>query len=320
MSMSIRGWNLVVVMLLATFGSAAAADRPVGEIFRDCPECPEMVVVPAGRFVMGSATAETAREKVFDRFAILERPQHEVAIAHPFAVGRTHVTRGEFRAFVEATGYRADGCVVMLDDGNRPFSPNTGWGDSGFEQTDRHPVVCISFEDARQYVRWLNRKLGYGDDGPYSLPSEAEWEYVARAGTSTTHYWGDDREGVCQNANAADLSLVELHNWGNEVDHIFQCHDGFGRTAPVMSFRPNGFGVFDIFGNAEQWMLDCWNESYAGAPTDGSARTDGNCAERVARGGSWKTGPRYLRAAARDHMDAIQRVVTNGFRVVRRLP
>jgi formylglycine-generating enzyme len=154
----------------------------------------------------------------------------------------------------------------------------------------------VSYDDAQRYVQWLSRKTGKS----YRLPTEAEWEYAARAGTTTARFWGDGRDQACNFANVADLTLAEALNWnkGNK-NIVFQCRDGYVYTAPVGSFRPNGFGLYDMLGNVYQWTEDCYQESYIGAPTDGSAVTSGECKFRVLRGGSWTGYPRFLRSAHR---------------------
>ena len=209
-----------------------------GAVFRDCPECPEMVVVPAGEFMMGSPPSEEGRGDD-------EGPVHRVTIAEPFAVGKYEVTFDEWDACVSGGG-----CG-----GHRPDSKDRG----------RQPVAEVSWEDAQAYVAWLSRKTGEA----YRLLSEAEWEYAARAGTTTRYHWGDD---IGRNrANCYDDS----------------CGDSWDYTAPVGSFAANAFGLHDVHGNVWEWVEDCWNGNYAGAPSDGSAWESGNCDGRVLRGGSW---------------------------------
>jgi len=281
-----------------------------GTSFKDCPECPEMVVVPAGSFTMGSSGAETTREGVPDQFAVRERPQRPVTIARPFALGKFHVTRGEFAAFAGATGYVSTGCHVFKD-GKWEWEPSRSWRDPGFAQTDRHPVVCVSHEDAKRYAGWLRERTGKD----YRLASETEWEYAARGGTATARYWGDGRDGACDYANGADQSFAEALNL--DKGKVLQCRDGFVHTSPAGSFRANGFGLHDMLGNAWQWVEDCWHENYAGAPSDGSARLSGDCRQRVLRGGSWGNVPGGLRSAARYGYTSVFRYDYNGFRVAR---
>jgi formylglycine-generating enzyme required for sulfatase activity len=293
-----------------------ALQKLPGRAFRDCPECPEMVVVPAGGFLMGSSSAEITREAVPGEWANRERPQHSVTIGRAFALGRFHVTRGEFAAFVRATGHDPPGCWVYKE-GKSQEDPSWSWRDPGFAQTDRHPVVCVSHDDAKRYAKWLKERTGKD----YRLASEAEWEYAARAGTGTVRYWGDGREGACNHANVADLSTAEALNWDKGIkEQVFQCRDGFVHTAPVGSFRANGFGLHDMLGNAWQWVADCWHDNYVGAPDDGSAWiTGGNCGERVLRGGAWDYSPWDLRSANRDRNVIGYRSISLGFRLARTL-
>ena len=241
-----------------------------GRVFRDCPDCPEMVVVPARSFRMGSPGDEEGR---FDN----EGPVHGVTISRAFTVGRHEVTRGEFGRFVSATGRdMSGGCVVWT---GKEWKTESGrsWRSPGFGQTERDPAVCVSWEDAKAYVKWLSSRTGKA----YRLLSESEWEYAARAGTSTRYSWGD---GIGKNrANCAGCGS----RWDSRS------------TAPVGSFAANGFGLHDMHGNVWEWVEDCWNGRYDGAPRDGSAWLAGDCGKRVLRGGSWYHDPRYLRAANR---------------------
>ena len=250
---------------------AEARERP-GRVFRDCPECPEMVVVSAGSFMMGSPSYEAERDDD-------EGPRHRVTIPKPFAVGKYEVTFAEWDACVADGGCR----------GRRPA--DRGWGRA------RRPVINVSWNDAKTYVRWLSNKTGQ----EYRLLSEAEWEYVARAGTTSRYSWGDD---IGRNRANCD-------GCGSRWDDK--------QTAPAGSFAPNVFGLHDAHGNVYEWVEDCWNASYAGAPPDGSAWTGGDCGLRVLRGGSWDSEPRYLRSAYRNRDWAGVRDYFSGFRVARTL-
>ena len=199
---------VILLGLLGFVGGAAAA-----ETFRDCPNCPIMVKLAAGTFMMGSPEAETRREGAKDEDVADERPQHSVTIRRQFAVGQYTVTRGEFSAFVTDTNHDPRGCSVFRG-GSWVLDQNRSWRDPGYAQTDQHPVVCVSFDDAQRYVQWLSRKTGQS----YRLPTEAEWEYAARAGTTTARFWGDGRDRACDFANAADFALAEALKWnkGNQ--------------------------------------------------------------------------------------------------------
>jgi formylglycine-generating enzyme required for sulfatase activity len=262
--------------------------RP-GESFRECPECPEMVVVPAGRFQIGSPTTEDGRDDD-------ESPQHEVRIATPLAVGKHEVRVDEWNA-----------CVV---DGQCKPARTYGFGGGP------RPVTGVSWDDARTYVAWLNRKSGESGQ-PYRLPSEAEWEYAARGGSTTRWYWGEDPAQACRYENVYDKTGKRENNFNWEV---FPCDDGFARTAPVGTFLANPYGLQDASGNVYEWTEDCWNDSYEQVPADGTARTTGDCSRRVVRGGSWSGNPRNTRSADRSYVDSTNRYIHLGFRVARTLP
>jgi formylglycine-generating enzyme required for sulfatase activity len=242
--------------------------------FQECGSCPEMVVVPAGSFTMGSPADEKSR-------SANEGPQHTVTISKPFAVGKFHVTRDQFAAFVQKTGYAA-----QTDCSREGGGLDGSWRDPGFAQEGSHPVVCVRWNDTKAYVDWVAKETGK----PYRLLSEAEWEYAARGRTSPGAYprfwFGDDEKEICRYANG-DTSA-----W---------CNDGYKYTSPVGNYAPNAFGLYDMTGNAYQWLADClYDDGYNGAPADGSAWTSGNCAGHAARGGSFRHYPWYLRAAYRN--------------------
>ena len=285
---------------------AQQAMRP-GHAFRDCEACPEMVVVPAGSFPMGSLKSEKGRYK-------WEDPQHRVTISEAFAVGKYEVTRSEFARFIRATGRSMGGSCETYEDGGWRKRSGRGWRNPGFRQTDRDPVACINWKDAKAYVAWLSRETGKA----YRLLTEAEWEYAARAGTRTSRYWGDSESGQCRHANGADRKLKgEYRGWKWKVA---SCSDGFVHTSPAGSFRGNGFGLHDMLGNVAEWVEDCQHGSYSGAPSDGSAWiTGGDCGKRVLRGGSWLDGPWFIRSAGRSRLGAEHRHNAVGFRVAQTL-
>ena len=287
--------------------TAASSVPGVGKSFRDCAECPEMVVIPAGSFTMGSPASEEGR---FDD----ESPQHKVTIGRPFAVGKFEVTRGEFAAFVAEAGYHtADSCWVWVDAGGGRWQETAGkgWRDVGYAQTDWDPVACVSWKDAQAYVTWLGRKTGK----PYRLLTEAEWEYVARAGTGRSRYWGDSLAAACDYANVADQAAKRRYaDWA-----IHECNDGAIYTSPVGRYRPNAYGLHDMIGNVWEWVADCWHDTYAGGPSDGQVWSGGDCSKRVLRGGSWFVRPRFARAALRFRYNLGDRYGDNGFRVARPL-
>jgi formylglycine-generating enzyme required for sulfatase activity len=260
-----------------------------GQSFRDrlangepCPLCPELVVVPNGSFTMGSPESEPKREK--------GETQVGIRIARPFAVGKFTLTRGEFAAFLQATGYQMEGCDYPHDKSFR---------DPGFLQDDRHPVVCVDWDDAKQYAAWLSKATGRN----YRLLSETEREYVTRAGT-TTAYWP-----------GASITPAQANFDGT---YGYTGHDVFRRrTVPVDSFAPNPWGLYNVHGNVWEWTEDCWNDSNAGNPGDGTARS-GDCGRRIVRGGSWTNVPAVLRSAFRFTFNPRYRHYGLGFRLARR--
>ena len=278
-------------------GPLAALVQP-GATFRDCADCPEMVVIPAGRFVMGSPAAEAGRFRQ-------EGPQREVVIERPFAIGRTEITRAQWARFADETGHRTEpGCHVWNGRLTAPAAA-ADWRAPGFAQADDHPAVCISWHDARAYVAWLGRRTGRA----YRLPSEAQWEYAARAGSPASRHWGDSPADACAFANVADLSGERAQpGW---VAH--PCDDGHVFTAPVGRLRPNAFGLHDTAGNVWEWTDDCWSESLEPSP----APAPSGCGQRVLRGGSWFSMPDFVRSAARHRLDAGLRFSEVGLRVLR---
>jgi formylglycine-generating enzyme required for sulfatase activity len=296
--------------------SCSAGIPRAGSSFRDCEGCPEMVTIPAGRFLMGSLPAETGNRGWPAKVGGNERPRHEVTIARPFAIGKYEVTRGQFAAFVAATGYQTTGgCLDFSGSAMGPASQEGDWRNPGFAQADDEPALCISWLDAQAYAGWLSQKTGQ----PYRLPSEAEWEYVARAGTTTAYAWGDSLDGACQHANVHTEPGWKPGGARNATgDTPFTCDDGVQRSAPVGRYRANAFGVHDMHGNAYEWTADCNHPDYQGAPTDGSAWADDPaCMFRIMRGGAFINGPRQTRSASRVGRPASGRASSLGFRVAR---
>lgn len=298
----------ILVTVLAA--GAAAAAQPAQSPVRDCAHCPEMVAIPAGQFIMGAAPEEEDREHLVPAFRGRSQPQRRVSIPK-FAAGRYEITRGQFRAFAEATGHRGEGCFVW-DGIDFELDPRKDWRDPGFAQDDTHPAVCVSWQDASAYVRWLSRETGKR----YRLLSEAEWEYAARAGSATARYWGDQADHICEHANVADATarahLPAARRWGSA-----ECSDSHAHTAPVGSFRANAFGLHDMLGNVGEWTEDCWNGDYRDASADHRARTSGDCQQRAVRGGAWDDAPIGLRAAYRVGSPSTIRLYSRGFRVAR---
>ena len=265
--------------------TAPAVPAPVipvaGSSFRDRlssgGEGPEMVVIPAGRFRMGDLAGARDND---------EKPVHEVVIARPFAVSKYEVTFEDYDKFTYPN---------KVDD--------EGWG------RGRRPIINISWDDAMEYAAWLSAQTG----NRYRLPTEAEWEYAARAGSNTKYHFGNNEAQLCQYGNHADTSTD--YEWRNTA-----CSDGVGKgTAEVGRYRPNAFGLYDMHGNVHEWVQDCWNKSYAGAPRDGNAWTSGDCSQRVIRGGSWSLLPGSLRSAYRTGYSRSARPSLLGFRLAQDL-
>jgi formylglycine-generating enzyme required for sulfatase activity len=271
--------------------------------FADEPDGPEMVVVPAGIFVMGSPGSEVDRE-AWQRGT--ESPLHEVAIERPFAVSRFAITRGQFARFVDDTAHRSMEGAYVWSANCWTFDRDASWVRPGFAQTDDHPVVCVSRHEAEAYAGWLSDRTGQF----YRLLTEAEWEYVARAGTSTPYWWG----------NSISPTLATYHvGYGTDTAaSVFGCHRA---TVPVDAFDPNPWGLFNIHGNVWEWCEDPWHDSYRGAPQDGSPWPTRRTARfTVARGGCWSGGPSSLRAACRGRYRSELRYAFLGFRLARDLP
>ena len=277
-----------------------------GRVFRDCEDvCPEMVVVPAGKFLMGSPKNEEGR---YDD----EGPQRTVTIAKPFAVGKFEVTRDEFKAFVKATGHKVGETCWTFEGNKSKKRSGRSYLNPGYMQKATHPVVCVNWDDANAYATWLSSKSGKS----YRLLTEGEWEYAARAGTTTRFSYGETDQ-QCSYANGADQTAKAS---GLPKDWTYAgCKDGYDRTAPVGSFKPNAFGFYDMHGNAWEWVEDCSKDSYTDAPSDGTASTSGDCSRRVVRGGSWNYSPDYLRSALRGRDSTDLRGNWLGFRVGRAL-
>jgi formylglycine-generating enzyme required for sulfatase activity len=266
-------------LVLAVVVSTAALAQTPPPAFKDCADCPEMVAIPPGAFVMGSPETEPGREAN-------EGPQRRVTIGKSFALAKYETTKGEFAAFVRETGYVASNTCPLWQGTKTVPTPGTNWQSHPFAKTDRHPLLCVSREDTNAYVAWLAAKTGQ----KYRLPSEAEWEYAAREGGARPVATGVNGNGLCRVGNVADAALKkEVPDWPSAV---VDCDDGYGRTtAPVGSFAPNAFGLHDMQGNVWEFTEDCYAESYAAAPIDGSAHQETDCQRRTVRGGGWLNGP-----------------------------
>jgi formylglycine-generating enzyme required for sulfatase activity len=288
----------------------------------------ELVLIPAGEFKMGSAESAEATAAFFNKtygedlltadFFKEEHPQHRVRITKPFYLGTYHVTRGQFRQFVATTAYKTDAekgekrGAWGWDPEKKEFGFNEkySWQNAGFEQTDHHPVVNVSWNDAVAFCKWLNKKEGK----TYRLPAEAEWEYACRAGTTTRYYSGDDPETLAKVGNVADaVAKAKFPDW----KYTIKANDGYLFTAPAGNFEPNAFGLYDMHGNAWQWCADWYGaDYYAASPADNPTGPDsGN--DRVLRGGSWGNWPNCARSTERNAGTPNYRTFNSGFRVAR---
>jgi formylglycine-generating enzyme required for sulfatase activity len=292
--------------------SAPAVSQHEGCQLADSQAGPAMVAIRPAYFQMGSPNNEAGR-------ADDEGPQHGVTIPRPFALSRCEITVGQFKQFINESGYQTTaetngtGCYVWNSD-KSVWLPQAGnhWKNPGFAQTDAHPVVCVSWQDTQRYVQWLAQRSG----ALYRLPTEAEWEYAARADTPTARYFGTESQCEYVNGLGQEAKSIAVKDW-----ILAQCSDNYVYTAPVSSFKPNAFGLYDMLGNAYEWTQDCWHDNYADAPPDSSAWLDANggqCVRRVVRGGSWGDDPLLLRSAYRSRNINVA-LNYAGFRVARAL-
>jgi formylglycine-generating enzyme required for sulfatase activity len=300
--------------------AVAKANAPPGTVIKDCPQCPEMVVVPAGSFTMGSSLQEQALASsagMQTNWTGRESPQHQVQMPS-FAAGRYAVTKGEFAAFVRASGYQIEsdkgrGCFVntvgFFGGNKNEHGLVYNWSNVGFAQGDDHPVVCVNWSDTQAYIQWLNQTSGKS----YRLLSEAEREYAARGGTQTAFWWGNK------------ISTSQANYTGNDGNRLFNGSlkgEFRASTVPVNSFSANPFGLYNVHGNIKEWTQDCWHETYDGSPQDGSAWVTG-CTKmgRVLRGGGWTESAAWSRSASRSSLGGgtFSRFSHIGFRLARDL-
>jgi formylglycine-generating enzyme required for sulfatase activity len=290
------------VLLCVPWACARADDA---RNFTECTHCPVMTGIPAGRFVMGSPKSEPGR---FDA----EGPQHIVSVG-AFALGKYDVTSEQYQLFLQDTGYQPEPCNKIT--GMKWHVPRKGYAYPPEDvEPPKWPAVCLDWKDAQAYIAWLNARvrqehpsITYKAGGPYRLPSEAEWEYAARAGTTTARWWG----------NAIGADNANCNGCGSKYD--------FHVLADVDAFKPNAFGLYGMLGNAWEWTADCWHPSYVGAPKDGGAWTKGgDCSKHVIRGGSWDNTPIFIRSATRSgstpNGGEFDYSSLAGFRVARDLP
>jgi len=270
--------RLRVVLLLSVLSvsSHLSGQAASGPTFKECRNCPEMIILPTGEFVMGSPVDEPERRD--------NEPQHRVTIARSFAMSATPVTWNQWEACVRdrwCDGAAIDEALRLNNNG----TPNENYRDYG---RGTRPVVGVSWYDAQHYVGWLNWKTG--EDDAYRLPSESEWEYAARAGTTTAYPWGKQ----------LDYNFGNFGLRGHDLGGFAEGRDVWmNETSPVASFPPNAFGLYDMNGNIFEWTQDCYEADFKHAPTDGNANAEGNCANRVFRSGTFLSNPYMQRSARR---------------------
>ncbi|WP_395645829.1 SUMF1/EgtB/PvdO family nonheme iron enzyme [Terricaulis sp.] len=303
------------------FGGSAVPEieqltRPVVREFNDCEGanwCPRMAIIPAGTFVTIHTVPElppgmSEGENV--------RPPRRVTFAHDFAVSRYEITREQYGVFADETHRPADNDCIATDlaNGNIIFRGN--WRNPGFPQADNHPVVCVNWDDAQAYIAWLNSRTG----GGYRLLSDTEWEYAARAGTASRYANGDSESRLCDIANHADLAsnLSDLTSADQPGRRNGTCSDNARFTAPVGSYQPNAFGLYDMYGNVGEYLQDCWD--WYPSENDGSPHESGPCTMRLAAGGSWREQPAWLHSDSIGPQNTFERLGYMGFRVAKTLP
>ncbi len=279
----------LLLLCLAAASSLQAAQKPPapGTVFKDCEACPEMVVLPAGSFIMGTPNDEVGRQHD-------EGPQRTVTFARPFAISRYQVTAAELDAYIKQSG------VVIKSGDERPGR----WCEAGkpsYEQGPRQPAVCVDYHEVQAYTQWLSKQTGH----TYRMLSEAEREYGARAGSSGPFPFPFDKDGEYQISQHANT---------------YGPKDGYTYSSPVGSYPPNAFGVYDMHGNVYEWVADCWHDSYEDAPVDGSAWIDDEqCRLVQIRGNDWGEPPIFSRSGNRNNAAKDGRGDWIGFRVAREL-
>ena len=285
----------------ASLSTASAPAAAVGQVFRDCPTCPLMKVLPAGDFMQGSAPHDMGAQP-------FEMPQHKTTIAQAFAAGVYEVTVSEFADFVADTQVEPRACNTY--DGTWHMDAAVTWKNAVEGQIASFPVSCVSWQDAKDYAAWLSKRTHQN----YRLLSASEWEYAARAGSAAQQPWSNPAS-ACTYGNLADQTAARHFSGWTSVP----CADNYVESAPVGSFAANAFGLYDLLGNVFEWTEDCWTPDYQNAPTDGSPRLDGDCSQHELRGGSWFTQPDFVRTAYRNSFAAEYRSTSVGFRLRREM-
>ena len=261
---------------------------------------------------MGAEKAEGQAWGMPELMASQEEPVARITIARSYAIGRTEVTRAQFAEFVEETGFETmKGCAHLTSEG-WSTQPELTWRDTGFGASEDHPAPCLRRAEMLAYLDWLSVRTGH----VYRLPSEAEWEYAARANSKFPAFWGEDWTQACEFQNGADRTFARVAP-SIPYDQFADCDDGYAFTSPVASFEPNAFGLYDVGGNVSEWTADCYATGHADAPRDGTPYSESPCGAWVAKGGSWAGFPGLLRLTTRLPIRAASAGSGFGFRVAR---
>lgn len=306
---------------LALQSPGADIQPDADHVIQDCPSCPEMAIIEGGMATIGSPKDEKGRHSK-------EPLQHRVEVQR-FAIGRTEITRGQYSKFVSATNHRSDGgCLTPGDaqDLQSDLDPAASWSNAGFAQSNDHPVVCVSRADAMAYANWLSGITGQ----KYRLPTGIEWEHAARGGKDSAYLWSGDAADGCGFMNSGDLTLGkgfpalaaeyrEAFAQGLTTSVLVQCEDGYVFTSPVRSFAANEFGLFDVLGNAWEWVEDCSDEGSVPVVHGTAPQPSTACKRGIVRGGSWDDWPVDLRLADSHRPDSSSRRNDTGFRLAREL-
>lgn len=280
-------------------------DQSVG--FRDCEHCPAMIPIPLGKFAMGDLIGDGRDD---------EKPVQLVSIESPFAISKYPITVESFQHFIDATKYvtqaeknKNEGCWGVKKDLSIGWLPTENWKNNRLNQDKNHPVVCVSWHDAQAYIQWLTAQTGH----TYRLPTEAEWEYSARAGSETKYFYGNNDNHVCQYINHADYQMIKA--WSADTA-VSTCDDGYLTSSPVGEFPANRFGLYDAYGNVWEWVMDCYKPNLHGISQKSK---DEECSIRTLRGASWGSKPVGITSSYRNNDKDDARTVDYGFRVAREL-
>lgn len=292
-------------ILISSCSSTERDFQPITE-FRDCDECPIMVALPQASYLMGDLS-KTGRKN--------EQPVREIKIDKPISISKYPVTIAEFRLFITESGYKTEaelsqGCWNLRQDMSLGWVESDYWDNTRMNQTENHPVVCVSLNDAIAYTEWLSEKTKLR----YRIPTEAEWEFSARAGSSKKYIFGDTAEGVCDAMNWSDDKMTIM--WGG-TEELMVCDDGYLFTSPVGSFPPNNFGLYDIYGNVWEWTIDCYQDDMNAVIIGQRTHSNHGCNKHPLRGASFSASLKGTTASYRISDEPYNRTADYGFRIVR---